>query len=130
MALFVIISTLSFSIEKHYCGDKLVAVGIFTEARKCGSDEPAAPRKDRDQDRLFIQASCCKDTVDLFEGQDELSIQKAQVFKVNQKVFFLSFAAVFGGSYLQQSTRHNRLESYTPPLFSKDIQLLHEVFLI
>ena len=39
MAVLVLISTLSVSIEKHYCGDHLVDVAIFAEAEKCGMED-------------------------------------------------------------------------------------------
>jgi len=35
MALLVFISTLSVSIEKHYCGEHLVGFAIFADAQKC-----------------------------------------------------------------------------------------------
>ena len=58
MALLVLISTLSVSIEKHYCGDHLVDIAFFAEAEKCGMEAS-------DEDKDLMAQSCCKDVVDL-----------------------------------------------------------------
>ena len=56
MALLVFISTLSISIEKHYCGDHLVDVSIFADVQKCGMEEA-------DQGAILMTQSCCKDVI-------------------------------------------------------------------
>ena len=38
LALLVLMSTLSFTVEKHFCGDVLVDVSVFTETQKCGME--------------------------------------------------------------------------------------------
>ena len=38
MALLVLMSTVSVTIEKHFCGDHLVDVAIFSDAEKCGME--------------------------------------------------------------------------------------------
>ena len=38
LALLVLFSTVSFTIEKHFCGDILVDVAVFTEVEKCAME--------------------------------------------------------------------------------------------
>lgn len=123
MALLVFISTLSVSIEKHYCGDHLVGFAIFADAQKCESEAA-------DEGTNLMAQSCCKDVVDLLEGQHELSLEKTKDLTAGQKVFILSLASVFGGLYDQKSQNNTRYKHYTPPRFTQDIQVLNEVFLI
>jgi hypothetical protein len=123
MALLVLISTLSVSIEKHYCGDHLVDVAFFTEAQKCGMEAS-------DTDTLLTKNSCCKDVIDLLEGQDELNSEKTKDLNTNQKVFIMSFASVFSGLNLLEPQINAQFEHYSPPKVVQDIQILNEVFLI
>ena len=123
MALLVLISTLSVSIEKHYCGDHLVDVAFFTDVQKCGME-------DSDTDTVLTKNSCCKDVVDLLGGQDELSSEKTKDLNINQKVFILSFASVFSGLNLLEPQNNKQFEHYSHPKVVQDIQALNEVFLI
>ncbi len=123
MALLVLISTLSVSIEKHYCGDHLVDVAFFTNVQKCGMEVS-------DTDIVITKNSCCKDVVDLLEGQDELSLKKTKDLNTNQKVFILSFASVFSGLNLLEPQNNSQFEHYSPPKVVQDMQVLNEVFLI
>lgn len=130
MALLVIISTLSVSIEKHYCGDHLVDIAFFADAEKCGMEAPDMDKESSDEGSVLMANSCCKDVVDLVEGQDELSVSKTQVLKADQKIFILSFAAVFSGLNILEPQKHIPFEHYSPPKYVRDIQVLNEVFLI
>ena len=123
MSLLVFISTLSISIEKHYCGEHLVDVAIFAASEKCGMEEA-------DQDSLFMQNSCCTDVVDLVEGQDELSVEKIKELSQHQKVFVFSFAYTFSGLFEFEPQQHKPFEHYSPPNYVEDIQVLNETFII
>lgn len=130
MALFVFISTLSISIEKHYCGDHLVDVSIFSEVEKCGMEVAKKGLDTSDESSLLITQSCCKDVVNFVEGQDELSLDKTKGLNMNQKVFIMSFASIFSRlSYLDLQS-NKTFEHYSPPYFVNDIQVMNEVFLI
>ena len=130
MAILVLISTLSFSIGKHYCGDHLVDVAIFAEAEKCGMEAADMGSESSDEDTVLMAESCCKDVVDLYEGQDELSLEKTKELNTDQKVFILSFAYVFSGLNTLDS-QHNTPYKYDPlPKSTRYIQVLNQVFLI
>ena len=130
MALLVLISTLSFSIDKHYCGDTLVDFAILADAENCGMEEAENDLDSSTEVPVLTQEPCCKDVVDLVEGQDELNIEKIQVLDTDQKVFILSFAAVFSGLNLFEVQKDPPFEHYAPPVYVKDIQVLNQVFLI
>ena len=123
LAVLVLFSTLSISIEKHYCGEHLVDIAIFSDAQKCGMESS-------DDGTANMGENCCKDIVDLVEGQDELSVEKTELLTASQKVFVLSFAYVFGGLQLPESLDDPPFQHYIPPEVIQDIQVLNEVFLI
>ena len=130
MALLVLISTLSFSIEKHYCGDHLVDVAIFADAQKCGMETSDMGLVASDTDNVLTKKSCCKDITDVVKGQDELSLKKIKDLSTNQKVFILSLASVFRGLNLLEPKSNTQFKHYSPPKVVRDIQALNEVFLI
>ena len=130
MALLVFISTLSISIEKHYCGEHLVAIAIFADVQKCDMEATDEGIEVSDERSILMAQSCCKDVIDLYEGQDELSLEKTKVLNTHQKVFIMSFAHVFSGLKILES-QHNTTFKHNPPQKSvRDIQVLNQVFLI
>ena len=130
MAVLVLVSTLSVSIEKHYCGEHLVDVSLFAEAEKCGMEAADMAMNTSEEDGLTTKKSCCTDVVDLVEGQDELSLEKTKELSSHQKVFIFSFAYTFSGLFEFEPQNHSPFEHYSPPGFVEDIQVLNEVFLI
>ena len=124
LALLVLFSTVSFTIEKHFCGNTLVDVSLFTEADKCKMEAFEIELE------KITKRSCCKDTVDLIEGQDELNVKTFKDLKLNNK----SFATLFTYSYLSlYEELPNQLiphKNYRPPNLILDRQILDQVFLI
>ncbi len=123
MALLVLVSTLSLTIEKHYCADTLVDVAIFTEAKGCcaGKKAPASESK---------KEGCCKNEVDLIKGQDELSVKDTESFKSINKTFLVAMATVFGAIFPIEDEAPVPQDVYTPPKLFDDLYQLHEVYLI
>ena len=130
MAILVLVSTLSVSIGKHYCGDHLVDMAIFSEAKDCGMEMSDKNLESSVAGPVIKKKTCCTDVVDLFEGQDELSLEKTHDLKTDQKVFILSFVSILSGLNLLEQPKDPPFEHYSPPTYVKDIQVLNEVFLI
>lgn len=122
LACLVLFSTLSFTVEKHFCGDHLVDTAIFTEAKKCGGMDAEA--------FSYVNKPCCKDTVDIVEGQDELSIKDIQSFEAETYQILVSF--IYSYSLLFESLDKPLIphKNYAPPNIINDIYVLDETFLI
>lgn len=60
MAFLVLFSTVSFTVDKHFCGEILVDQAVFSEAKSCGmhGDMPASSEDD-----------CCDEEKVIVEGQ-------------------------------------------------------------
>jgi len=120
LAFIVLFSTVSFTIEKHYCGDVLVDVSFFVEAKKC----------DMENMELLLKKTCCKDEVDIVEGQDELTVVSFEDLDFEQQqlitAFFCSYVNVFE-SLPKQTIPH---KDYSPPNLVADIQVLDQIFII
>ena len=124
MALIVLCSTVSFTIEKHFCGDKLVDVSVFSEAKKCKMEAFEMELE------KITKSPCCKDKIDVVKGQDELIVKTIDDLDVNQQLFI----ATFTHSYLNLFEGLPQLviphKNYSPPNLVTDIQVLDQVFLI
>lgn len=124
MALLVLISTVSFAVEKHYCGDYLMAVSVFSKAETCGMamiDEMVLPSVQKNH--------CCKNETEVIKGQDELKFRDFEDFTAFQQLFITSYVYSYINLFedLQQVIPH---KDYSPPNLVADIQVLDQVFLI
>lgn len=126
MALLVLFSSMSFTVDMHFCGDNLVDLSLI-EADNCGmSSMPGMSESDL---MLIDEMSCCTDLQVTLEGQDELKISFDQL-SLEQQVFLASYYH----SYLQLFNTESGIiapfDGYPPPIIVKDIHILHETYLI
>ena len=124
LALLVLFSTVSFTIEKHFCGNTLVDVSLFTEADKCKMEALEIELE------KITKKPCCKDTVDLIEGQDELNISSNDSFKLVNNLFAATFVFTYLNLYEELQNQIIPHKDYSPPNLVFDRQVLDQVFLI
>ena len=124
LAFLVLFSTVSLTIERHFCGDVLVDVAIFTEGEKCGMgafemDQAAITKK-----------SCCKDQVEIVQGQKDLTIKTFDDLEFEQQVFLASLVYSYINLFEGLSKQIIPHKDYAPPNLIEDIQLVNSTFLI
>ena len=124
LALLVLFSTVSFTIEKHFCGNILVDVSLFTEADKCKMEAFEIELE------KITKKTCCKDTVDLIVGQDELNINTHDNFKLINKIVLTSFVYTYLNLYEELPSKIIPHKDYSPPNLVFDRRVLDQVFLI
>ncbi|MCX7551815.1 HYC_CC_PP family protein [Xanthomarina sp. F2636L] len=124
LACLVLFSTLSFTVEKHYCGENLIDVAIFTKANNCGMDMETVAANYKEKKH------CCKDEVEVLKGQDQLKKTSFEDLEFDQQIFLSTFAY----SYLNLFEGLPELviphKDYSPPILIVDIQVLDQVFII
>lgn len=126
MALIVLVSTTSFTVYQHFCGDEITDVAIFTHAEGCGMeavvDIPEStchtPKK-----------SCCNDRLVFMQGQDQIN-PAVEALSVEHQVFLA--AVIYSFDYLFFDASKNIPETfhYYPPPIVQEITILHQVFRI
>ena len=124
MAILLLLSTLSITVEKHFCGDVLIDVAVFSNVEKCGMEG-----LESNQEQV-TKKSCCKDTLDVVEGQSQLEFKTFDDLDFNQQLFLTSLIVSYDGLFVslpKQTTPHH---NYSPPNLIADIQMLDQVFLI
>ena len=124
MAFLVLCSTVSFTIQKHFCGDTLIDVAMFSKPIDCGMDMDAL------NINSFTKKNCCKDEIVIIKGQDKLKITSFEdlhfIHQLFLSTFSYSYTSLFEG-LLEQSSPH---KDYSPPNLVADIHILDQVFLI
>lgn len=126
MAFVVMLSTTSFTVYQHFCGDEITDVAIFKHAEGCGMEAAAeipestchTPKK-----------SCCNDRVVLMQGQDQVN-PAVEALSVDHQIFLA--AVIYSFDYLFFDASNNIPETfhYDPPPITQDITILHQVFRI
>jgi hypothetical protein len=126
LAMLVLFSTFSFTVEKHFCGDNLVAISFFGDSVDCADE---IGEEDCDDPKKVAEDNCCKDEIQQIKGQEDLRVSfekfdlKKHYFSI---AFFLSQHFLFSEEYKQDQ----QFLSYVEPFIPKNFQALHEVFLI
>jgi hypothetical protein len=124
LALLVLFSTVSFTIEKHFCGDVLVDVSVFKEAEKCGMESMAKSQG------TITKKSCCKDEVDVIQGQDELKFSSFEDLDFQKQLFVTTFTFTYINLFESLPKQTIPHKDYSPPNLVADIQVLDQVFII
>lgn len=128
MAFLVIFSTLSFTVEKHYCGKSLVGHAIFSSAEKCQSETHSCGVEGMSHMNMK-KDSCCSNKTECITGQDELKLNSItidlvpQSFEVPRSISMINLAPVFHPEVISYPP-------YEPPQLVYDIQVLCQVFTI
>jgi hypothetical protein len=124
MAVVVLFSTMSFTIDMHYCGDILVDVGIFHKAKSCGMDVETT-----NSDYSVIKNNCCSEKLINVQGQDELNMSFDKL-SLHQQHFVASFAYAYINLFEGLENYVSSFEEYEPPHVIRQLYILDETYLI
>ncbi|NIK93462.1 hypothetical protein GZ212_14970 [Mangrovimonas sp. CR14] len=124
MAMVVLFSTMSFTVNMHYCGDKLVETAVFHKVKGCGMEmeKPASDGCD------ITKKSCCNDKQLVVDGQDEL--QTIDKVSFEQQVFITSFIYSYINLFEGIDENVTSYVAYKPPLVVRQIFKIDETYLI
>ncbi len=125
MALLVLLSTTSFTIESHYCGDILVDTSLLGAAESCGMDQLQTKQSKDD----ITEKNCCHNQKITVTGQDNLNISIDKL-SIDQQVFVASFVYTYLNLFGELGYKVPSFSEYPPPLIVKSIYKLDETYLI
>lgn len=126
MALLVFLSTTSFMVDKHYCGDMLVDVSLFTHAKNCGME---VQKPSGSSECEITKKSCCSDETIIINGSDELKTSFNDL-GFQQQVFITSFYYAYINVFEGLKENIVPFKDYSPPLLVTDILIQDQTFLI
>ncbi len=125
MAFVVLFSTLSFTVNMHYCGDTLVETAIFNKAKGCGMEMEKPSSKGCE----ITKKNCCNDKQLVIDGQDELKLNFDKL-TFEQQQFVASFVYTYINLFEGLDKNVSSYEEYKPPLVVKQIFKIDETYLI
>lgn len=126
MAVLVLFSTFSFTVDKHFCGSILVDTAVMSKAKSCGMEMHGM-----EDDKMISseEDSCCSNHQIAIEGQEDLKLSISS-FDFDQQLFITTFAYSYFSLFETLPKRNTIFDDYAPPLIVKDIPVLNETFLI
>ena len=116
MALLVLASTVSWTVDKHICMGRVMDIFLFSHADDCGMD-------------MDMEKSCCDDESFTVQGQDDLKIS-FENFDLDQQIFLVSFVQTYFHLFEIDSEEPSTFSEYNPPPLIRDVQVLDQTFLI
>lgn len=125
MALLLLLSTISWTVEKHMCMGRVLDIAWFDSADDCGMEAGLALLDDSSQ----IENHCCDNESFTMQGQDDLNHDISSL-DFPQQVFLISFTTSYLGLFEESFDKNIIIDSYPPPILADDLNILHQVFLI
>lgn len=125
MALLLLLSTISWTVEKHLCMGRVLDIALFHSAEDCGMDAGLALLDDVSQ----YDNHCCDDESFTMQGQDNLNHDISNL-DFSQQVFLYTFTTSYLNLFQDSTDKVVIFDSYPPPILAKDLNILHQVFLI
>ena len=127
MAFLVLFSTMSFTVEKHFCGKSLVDHAVFSSARMCKSEMDSCGVKKGQM--AMGKNSCCSTKKETIDGQDELNSPFFPL-DLTQTSFWAPITLFLKELLRELPLKAVPYQHYEPPQLVADIQVLAQVFLI
>ena len=125
LAFLLLFSTVSFSMDMHFCGDKLVDLSFFDNSADC-SMKLLMPKEEKCPMSLM---KCCTDEEISQVGQDELATSFHSL-DLKEQQFLIAYTIVYLANFSDNAGQHIPFSHYTPPLITYDRQVIWETFLI
>lgn len=122
LSALLLFSTLSFTVDMHFCGETLVDLGVFHEAEGCGMAMDGA---------MADAPGCCSDETVNILGQDELNPGPA-AFVVQMPSPLIQWGFLAFSPLLVEALREAFIPfpEYSPPGLVCDILLRDQRLLI
>lgn len=136
LAFQVLLSSLSFNIGMHFCGESLKSFALFGKAVPCEHSplaENHSGMKDcpfHSQQKKSDKDDCCKDKEVKVEGQAIDTTISYFNFDFSPHFEFIAAYAVSLLNLFQEKTYSSKFLNYKPPQMRTDIPLLIQTFLI
>lgn len=133
LAFHVLLSSLSFNIGMHFCGEKLQSFSLFQKATPCehaqdSTEKQACPFHAKKQDK---KKGCCEDEQVVIEGQEHPTTVSSYSADLSSAFgFTLPLPFLLVENWMSEARSPRKFLNYKPPLIRIDIPVLIQTFLI
>jgi hypothetical protein len=127
LAFVVVFSTSSFTIDMHFCCNKLVDMAILSKAKTCKVKKQVSDTSAKECS--LGQKDCCSNATYVKNKVD--NAKKAQLeFSTDHIVFLQTFFYTYLNLFEGLEQKVVPFLDYHPPFIEKDIIVLQETFLL
>jgi|SRR5690554_113450 len=126
LASIVLLTTMSFTVDLHYCGDALIDFSLNQKAETCGMENP---QSENECENEISKKTCCSDKQIIVEGQEDLKLPITEI-TFEQQVFVAAFIYAYINLFDGLENNFVPFRDYVPPYLIRDVQKLHERYLI
>ncbi len=125
LSFVVLFSSMSFTIDKHYCGETLIDVSFFGKAEGCGMEG----MKMNSNAKKIGKKKCCKDETIFIESS---TFDKEKLISLESTTieFVYSYAYSYINLYQNIVLEKEYYKDFSPPDPEENIQVLFQTFLI
>lgn len=127
MAFLVLLTTMSFAVDMHFCGDTLVDFSFVQNVKTCGMEK--AQSTVGCESPVLSKKSCCSDKQFVKEGKDDLKITFDSL-SLDQQLFVATFTYTYINLFEGTQSLDVPFTDYPPPFIERDVQVLYQSFLI
>jgi hypothetical protein len=125
LAVLVLFSTFSFTVEKHLCGGEIADYSFVGNLERC----EMANFDHNTSETSLNQIPCCQDIVETINSSNnELTVVKE--IDVEQLQFITTFVYTYTNRFEGFEQHVIAFKDYLPPLITRDISVLYDIFLI
>ncbi len=124
LAMLVLLSTVSWTVDKHLCMGRVMDISLFIDADDCEMEGAMALMGEKNPDN-----HCCDNESFTLKGQDDLKLSLGDL-ELGQQIFLVTFTQSYLDFFIPLQELPVPHEKYPPPILVKDIQVLDQVFLI
>ena len=126
LTALLLFSTISFTVEKHFCGGLIYSESLLGKAEKCVMEAECCLAEN--ENTSFSKKSCCKDEIHLINGS---IFEKESPIKLFYKQNYLSlFVLIDAALFSQKENRSTHFKNYFPPPNTHNFNILYQVFRI
>jgi hypothetical protein len=133
LILLVLMTSVSFTIDRHYCEGELQNINILGKAQSCqaanSTKEVYCPIHEKMM-KMDEGKSCCENKVTFVKADNDLVDID---FKIPTTLHFQQFVVAYVLAFhanIHTETQPTLLFSYQPPMISRDICVLSSTFLL
>ncbi|NAY92142.1 hypothetical protein GTQ34_09440 [Muricauda sp. JGD-17] len=120
----LLLSTVSWTVDKHLCMGRVMDVSFFMDAEDCGMEAAMDAMSDQ-----LTQNQCCDNESFTVTGQDDLKLTWFDL-DLEHRIFLIAFSQTYLELFVPLKELPVSNEKYPPPILVKDIHVLDQVFLI
>ncbi|MGV8946275.1 MAG: HYC_CC_PP family protein [Lutibacter sp.] len=128
LAVLVLFSSVSFTVEKHLCRGQVFSESVFGKAKDCGMNEECC--KEENNNFYVSKITCCDDEIQFINGSvfEEEPALKLNNSQQNFTVFNLIDSVIL--SQKEKEKESTRFKNYLPPPNTHNFYILYEIFRI